>query len=77
MFRAYLRKNHRWVLQEREKQVMDVLKSILRIFSNLTKDEVARIIESGSDEDLENAYEERRLNGWLMAKMVMVRKLQT
>lgn len=44
--------------------MMDVLKSILCIFSNLTKDEVARIIESGSDEDLENAYEERRLE-WL------------
>lgn len=44
--------------------MMGLLKSILGAFSNAAKDEVSRIIESGSDEDLEHAYEKRRLE-WL------------
>lgn len=43
---------------------MGLLKGILGVLSDISKDEVSRIIESGSDEDLENAYEERRLE-WL------------
>ena len=43
---------------------MGLLKGILGILSDVAKDEVAKVIESGSDEDLENAYEERRLE-WL------------
>lgn len=48
----------------REESMMGLLKSILGAFSNAAKDEVSRIIESGSDEDLEHAYEKRRLE-WL------------